>query len=48
MIGEVTTAADVVFTRGNTMVAKLTIAEAERAWKQPLDLDGTLLPEASR
>ena len=52
VVGEVT-AGDppnraVEFVRGATSVARVTIAAAERAWKRPLDLDGTLLQAVSR
>ena len=48
VIGEVTKAADLVFHRGNDPIAKVTLEAAERAWKRPLDLDGTLMQEIAR
>ncbi|MBL8747666.1 MAG: phosphoribosylformylglycinamidine synthase subunit PurL [Planctomycetes bacterium] len=48
VIGEFTTARDLVFHRARAPIAKVPIADLERAWKRPLDLDGTLLQEVSR
>jgi phosphoribosylformylglycinamidine synthase len=48
VIGEVTMQPGLVFQRGGETVAKVPLGAAERAWKQPLDLDGTLLQEATR
>jgi len=48
VIGEVTKQPELVFLRGGESVAKVPLGAAERAWKQPLDLDGTLLQEALR
>ncbi|MCA8966012.1 MAG: phosphoribosylformylglycinamidine synthase subunit PurL [Planctomycetes bacterium] len=45
VIGEVTDAPGVTFVAGGKTVAEVAIADAERAWKAPLDLDGTLLQE---
>ena len=36
------------FVRGGKPVLEATLAEVERAFKRPLDLDGTLLQEVSR
>jgi len=38
----------VVFRRGRSAVCTTTLGACERAWKRPLDLDGTLVPEARR
>ncbi len=48
VIGDVTKAPDIVFHRHGETIATVPVAAAERAWKRPLDLDGTLLPEGSR
>jgi len=48
VIGEVRSDQQLTFTNNNQPIAKLTIAEAEYAWKRPLDLDGTLTAEAKR
>jgi phosphoribosylformylglycinamidine synthase len=48
VIGEVTKQPELAFHRGGEPVAKVPLAAAERAWKQPLDLDGTLLQEVAR
>ena len=48
VIGEVRSDEQLSFTNNNEAVANLTIAEAEHAWKHPLDLDGTLTAEATR
>jgi phosphoribosylformylglycinamidine synthase len=48
VIGEVTAARELVFAHADKTVARMALAAAERAWKQPLDLDGTLLAEAAR
>ncbi|HEX6811183.1 MAG TPA: phosphoribosylformylglycinamidine synthase subunit PurL [Planctomycetota bacterium] len=48
VIGEVTKQPEIVFHRGGAQVASVSLEAAERAWKRPLDLDGTLLPEVVR
>jgi len=48
VIGEVTNQPELVFHRAGEPVAKVPLGAAERAWKQPLDLDGTLLQEVAR
>jgi phosphoribosylformylglycinamidine synthase len=48
VIGEVRSDEQLAFTNNNEAIANLTIAEAEYAWKHPLDLDGTLTAEAKR
>ncbi|MFO1077706.1 MAG: AIR synthase-related protein [Planctomycetota bacterium] len=48
VIGEVTTDQELVFTRRGEAVARVAVADAARAWKRPLDLDGTLLAEEAR
>ncbi|MCA8977686.1 MAG: phosphoribosylformylglycinamidine synthase, partial [Planctomycetes bacterium] len=48
VVGTVTAGAEVEFVRGDRPVTRVAIAAAERAWKRPLDLDGTLTPETSR
>ncbi len=48
VIGELTQAPDLVFHHDGKPVAKVPLVAAERAWKRPLDLDGTLLLEVAR
>ena len=48
VIGEVTKDTQLVFTHQGRAVATLAVADAARAWKRPLDLDGTLLAEETR
>ena len=48
VVGEVTQAPDLVFHDDGKEIARVPLASAERAWKRPLDLDGTLTQEASR
>ncbi len=48
VIGDVRSDDQVQFTNDSASIAKLSIAEAEYAWKHPLDLDGTLTGEATR
>jgi phosphoribosylformylglycinamidine synthase len=48
VIGETTAAPTLAFHRGGREVAAVALADAERAWKGTLDLDGTLLQEAGR
>ena len=48
VLGEVRAEQQLTFTHHNQPIADLTIAEAEYAWKRPLDLDGTLTAEATR
>jgi hypothetical protein len=43
VVGEVTAAPQLVFVDGGRAVATVALADAERAWKRPLDLDGTLV-----
>ncbi|MCC7399279.1 MAG: phosphoribosylformylglycinamidine synthase subunit PurL [Planctomycetes bacterium] len=43
VIGEVVTAPELTFVGGGAPPTKVPLAAAERAWKAPLDLDGTLL-----
>lgn len=45
VIGSVTGTDHVAFTRGSTAWCKASIADIERAWKKPLDFDGTLVEE---
>jgi phosphoribosylformylglycinamidine synthase len=44
VIGEVTATDDVEFARASQVLAKVPLDAVERAWKRPLDLDGTLVP----
>ncbi len=48
VIGEVNGGDTVTFVRGGKDVCTVTLAAAERAWKRPLDLDGTLIQEVAR
>jgi hypothetical protein len=48
VLGEVRSDEQLAFTHNQQAIATLSIAEAEYAWKRPLDLDGTLTGEASR
>jgi phosphoribosylformylglycinamidine synthase len=48
VIGELTAAPDLVFHSDGKTLAKVALIAAERAWKRPLDLDGTLLAEGTR
>ena len=48
VVGEVTTEATLRYTAGDDELANLPVADAEAAWKRPLDLDGTLTAEATR
>ena len=48
IVGEVTGDADVRFARGESRLATVSIAALERAWKTPLDLDGTLCKEIAQ
>ena len=48
VIGEVTGDAQVRFVRGGSEVAAVPIQALERAWKTPLDLDGTLCKEVAK
>ncbi|MBL8726276.1 MAG: phosphoribosylformylglycinamidine synthase subunit PurL [Planctomycetes bacterium] len=48
VVGSVAASPELVFTHGPTTVATVALAAAERAWKAPLDLDGTLLQEVAR
>ena len=48
VIGEVTRDPEIVFHSTGTVLARTTVEAAERAWKRPLDLDGTLVPEVVR
>jgi phosphoribosylformylglycinamidine synthase len=48
VIGELTTAPELVFHHDGKVRAKLSVDAAERAWKRPLDLDGTLVGEVAR
>ena len=45
VIGAVTGTENVEFTRGSAVWCKASIADIERAWKKPLDFDGTLVEE---
>jgi hypothetical protein len=45
VIGAVTGTDHVEFTRGSAVWCKASIADIERAWKKPLDFDGTLVEE---
>jgi phosphoribosylformylglycinamidine synthase len=45
VVGSVTGTDRVEFTRGKAAWCTATLAEVERAWKRPLDFDGTLVPE---
>ncbi|MBX3462489.1 MAG: phosphoribosylformylglycinamidine synthase subunit PurL [Planctomycetes bacterium] len=48
VVGEVTPAPELVFHRDGRLLAQVGLDAVERAWKRPLDLDGTLAPEAGR
>ncbi|MGC6488561.1 MAG: phosphoribosylformylglycinamidine synthase subunit PurL [Planctomycetota bacterium] len=48
VVGEVTEPAQLRYTNGGATLAALAVADAEAAWKRPLDLDGTLTAEAHR
>ncbi|MEC9047331.1 MAG: phosphoribosylformylglycinamidine synthase subunit PurL [Planctomycetota bacterium] len=48
IVGEVSGDATLRYRAGDALIAQLSIAEAEAAWKRPLDVDGTLLQEAAR
>ncbi|MCB9877111.1 MAG: phosphoribosylformylglycinamidine synthase subunit PurL [Planctomycetes bacterium] len=48
VIGQVTAAPTLRFADGARELATVAVADAERAWKAPLDLDGTLTQEVSR
>ena len=48
VIGEVTGDAQVRFVHGGSEVAAVPISALERAWKSPLDLDGTLCKEMAK
>jgi len=48
IIGEVTAASEMVVTQGGSHLLRLGLDDLLRAWKQPLDLDGTLVGEESR
>jgi len=48
VVGDVTADATLRYRDGGTELANLTVADAEHAWKRPLDLDGTLTEEATR
>lgn len=48
VVGEVQSDDQIAFTMKDQAIANLSIAEAEHAWKRPLDLDGTLTAEATR
>jgi phosphoribosylformylglycinamidine synthase len=48
VIGDVREDDQIHFTDSAAMIAAISIAEAEHAWKHPLDLDGTLTEEATR
>ncbi|MBM4063710.1 MAG: phosphoribosylformylglycinamidine synthase, partial [Planctomycetes bacterium] len=48
VIGHVTADPSIVFARAQGTVAAVARSAAERAWKRPLDLDGTLLQEVGR
>jgi len=48
VIGEVTAGDTVEFTAAGRSICMLRLAAAERAWKRPLDLDGTLLQQEAR
>jgi hypothetical protein len=45
VVGEVTGGDTVEFAHGGRPVVRLPLSAIERAWKRPLDLDGTLLEE---
>jgi phosphoribosylformylglycinamidine synthase len=48
VVGEVTSDATLRYADGDQALASLTVADAEAAWKRPLDLDGTLTAEGAR
>ncbi|MBL9076145.1 MAG: phosphoribosylformylglycinamidine synthase subunit PurL [Planctomycetes bacterium] len=48
VVGEVTQAKELVFHRDGKVLATVPLDAVERAWKRPLDLDGTLAPEVAR
>jgi len=48
VVGEVTATGKLDFVRNGRSVAMVKTADAEQAWKRPLDLDGTLAPEVGR
>jgi phosphoribosylformylglycinamidine synthase len=48
VIGEVTQEPQITFARGDTVLARVPVDQAERAWKRPLDLDGTLVAGGAR
>ncbi|MBK8097638.1 MAG: phosphoribosylformylglycinamidine synthase subunit PurL [Planctomycetes bacterium] len=48
VIGEVTGGTDVTFVHGGKPCCTVSLGDAERAWKRPLDFDGTLVQEAGR
>jgi len=48
VVGEVTAAPTLTFVDGADPICELAVADAERAWKRPLDLDGTLVEEVAR
>ncbi|MCA8948725.1 MAG: hypothetical protein KDE27_04440, partial [Planctomycetes bacterium] len=48
VIGEVTAAPTLEFVHGDRAVAKLSLAEMQRAWQAPLDFDGTLTGGGAR
>ena len=48
VIGEVTESPTLRYADGDADLAQLSVADAEAAWKRPLDLDGTLTAETDR
>jgi phosphoribosylformylglycinamidine synthase len=48
VVGEVTRKPELVFQSASSVLARLGLGAAERAWKRPLDLDGTLVQEAGK
>lgn len=48
VVGQVTEAAKLRYMAGDAVLAALDVADAEAAWKRPLDVDGTLTQEATR
>lgn len=48
VIGEVTSGDQVEFAMHGKSVAKLSLTQIERAWKRPLDFDGTMLEEVQK
>ncbi|MFK7740041.1 MAG: phosphoribosylformylglycinamidine synthase subunit PurL [Planctomycetota bacterium] len=48
VVGSVQPEATLTFVHGATPLISMSTQQAEHAWKRPLDLDGTLVPEAAQ